>query len=329
MTFPPKHEPSCLLCEQPGEPVWRGLFDDRFGAPGFFDIMRCPQCGLEQTWPLPPEEELKQLYERFYNAGIDPDSVYRRLRERFLASGLYRLWLRGDGDLSFYLRRGRGRLLDVGCNEGRGLSAYAGNGFQVEGLEINSRAAAIARERGFTVHTAPLAQFTPTAPYQVVVLSQVLEHAVQPVAMLTQVRRLLSPEGEVWISCPNAASLWRRVFGRAWINWHVPYHLWHFSPETLRMVLARAGFHLQDLETCTPALWMAQSLCVRLGARAGRINRVMRSAPVVAGLMLAARALPLPLFYSINRSLRGDCLLATARPQPGKVLAHATADSRH
>ena len=133
---------------------WTGLFDDRFGAPGTYAILQCANCGLEQTWPRPSEGELKELYERFYNAGVKPDSAYRGLRERFLASGLYRLWLRWDGDMSFHGRRGAGRLLDVGCNEGRGLSLYADNGFQVEGLELNEAAAALARQRGFRVHTA-------------------------------------------------------------------------------------------------------------------------------------------------------------------------------
>ena len=51
------------------------------------------------------------------------------------------------------------QVLDVGCNEGRSLRLYADNGFQVEGLELNEGAAALARQRGFTVHAAPLARF--------------------------------------------------------------------------------------------------------------------------------------------------------------------------
>ena len=129
--------------------VLDGLSDDRFGAPGAYAILQCTNCGLEQTWPRPAEGELKELYEKFYNAGIKPDSAYRGLRERFFTSGLYRLWLGWDGDMSFHGRRGAGRLLDVGCNEGRGLSLYADNGFQVEGLELNEQAAALARQRGF------------------------------------------------------------------------------------------------------------------------------------------------------------------------------------
>jgi hypothetical protein len=79
------------------------------------------------------------------------------------------------------------------------------------------------------------------------------------------------------------------------------------------MVLQQAGYEISTLDTYSPALWMAQSLCVSLGARKGRTNRVMRSAPMAAGLTLAARALVLPWFRHLNRSLTGDCLMVTAR----------------
>src|SRR5659263_262044 len=124
------HASFCPMCGGTCRPVLEGLFDERFGAPGVYSIWQCTNCGLEQTWPRPSEGDLKGLYERFYNAGVKPDSAYGGLRERFLASGLYHLWLKWDGDMSFHGRRGAGRLLDAGCNEGRGLSLYAANGFQ-------------------------------------------------------------------------------------------------------------------------------------------------------------------------------------------------------
>ncbi len=67
------------------------------------------------------------------------------------------------------------------------------------------------------------------------------------------------------------------------------------------------------MRTFTPALWLAQSLCARRGSKEGQANRLMRSAPVVAGLMLAARLMVLPGFFWADRQQRGDCLLATAR----------------
>jgi SAM-dependent methyltransferase len=198
MGVPPSDNRPCGVCGQACRVTLEGLFDDRFGAPGTYAILRCLNCGLEQTWPRPSEGELKELYEKFYNTGINSGSAYRALRERFIASGLYRLWLRWDGDMSFHNRRGAGRLLDVGCNEGRSLSLYAENGFQVEGLELNENAAALARRRGFQVHAMPLAQFRPAALYDVVVLAR------RPgLDLLPQCRQPLAPG--VWAGLDQLA----------------------------------------------------------------------------------------------------------------------------
>ena len=105
----------------------------------------------------------------------------------------------------------------------------------------------MARQAGFTVFTGPLDEVTPKAAYDVAVLSNVLEHALDPKAMLLSVRRLLKPEGQVWISCPNSQSWLRTVFGRAWINWHVPFHITHFSADSLRALLEECGFTLREI----------------------------------------------------------------------------------
>ncbi len=196
--------------------------------------MQCPGCGLEQTWPRPAERRIARRCTRdFITPGWSRAALTSPGGSGFWPRGRIASGCNGTGISPFTCRGARGRLLDLGCNEGRGLSLYAANGFAAEGLEINETAAALARQRGFTVYTGTLEEFQPVEPYAVVVLSNVLEHSPDPVAMLAQVRRLLQPGGEVWISCPNAESLWRRVFGRGWVNWHVPYHLWHFSPRTL------------------------------------------------------------------------------------------------
>ena len=123
-----------------------------------------------------------------------------------------------DGDICFHSRRGSGRLLDIGCNEGQGLQIYKQNGFMAEGLELNERTAAEARKRGFRVFTDSLETFHPEQLYDVVVLSQVLEHSVNPKEMLTHVARILKLDGQVWISCPNVENWQRDVFGRYWLN---------------------------------------------------------------------------------------------------------------
>jgi 2-polyprenyl-3-methyl-5-hydroxy-6-metoxy-1,4-benzoquinol methylase len=313
-------EPSrCIVCEQRTEASVDGLFDTRFGIEGSFEVRRCLQCDLEQLFPVPALARLKSLYERYYNFSGERETVYTTLREWFFSSLLYRLWIRLDGDISFHSRRGSGRLLDIGCNEGRTLKNYARNGFHAEGTELNETAAAVAREAGFAVYTGALEDFAPALPYDVAVLSNVLEHALDPQAMLRSVARLLKSEGQLWISCPNSQSWLRFFFGRWWINWHVPFHITHFSPRTLRYVLEASGFAQIEIRQITPALWVASSIIARLFARPGKPTRQLRSPLLVVALILACRTLLFPLLYLANRAGRGDCLVAVAVKAGGSL----------
>ncbi|MCK5235855.1 MAG: class I SAM-dependent methyltransferase, partial [Deltaproteobacteria bacterium] len=186
------------------------------------------------------------------------------------SSRLYQWWLALDGDVSFHGFKGSGRLLDIGCNEGRGLRIYESNGFYAEGLELNEKAAAEARARGFKVHADMLEEFLPEQSYDTVVMSNVLEHSLQPKEMLKHATRILKPGGQIWVSCPNVDSWLRVLFGRAWINWHVPFHIVHFSEDTLRDMLEDSGFMDITIRQETPAHWFAQSAIAYLFARKGQ-----------------------------------------------------------
>jgi SAM-dependent methyltransferase len=321
----------CIACSGFPETSASGLFDTRFGIPGDREARRCQQCGLEQLSPIPTAACLKELYERYYNFGGEHDTLYTRLRGWFFSSLLHRLWAALDGDISFYTHKGSGRLLDIGCNEGRGLTIYARNGYTVEGLELNEMAAAVARRKGFAVHTATLERFGPDTLFDVAVLSNVLEHSLDPAQMLRDVRRILKPGGKVWISCPNSRSWLRSFFEKYWINWHVPFHIVHFSPSTLETTLTRGGFTNAQIRQITPSLWVASSVIARMFARRGQPTRQLRNPFLVFALMLIARLVCFPLLMLGNLLGRGDCLIAistAAAEQPVAIDHPAKASPR-
>ncbi|MBI1245767.1 MAG: methyltransferase domain-containing protein [Alphaproteobacteria bacterium] len=304
----------CLFCGAPTREIVTRVVDNRFGSPGEYAIRACISCGGRQTFPRPDAEALKGLYERWYNYGGKTDSGYAAARERFLFSPFYRLMLALDGDVSFHAAKGAGRLIDIGCNEGRGLSLYARNGFAAEGLELNTHAAAAARARGFVVHEKLIEDFRPEAPFDVAVLSNVLEHASDPREMVRHVRRILKPGGQVWISLPNADSALAGLAGADWINWHVPFHIVHFTLPRLMRLLEQEGFEVTAAGAVTPALWVAQSVIARLWrANMDAVVRLQRKAPLVAGLMALARGVFFPLLWFWNVTGRGDCLVVRAR----------------
>ena len=307
----------CLLCGEVTQTKLAGVFDTRFGIKSTYDIACCPNCGLEQTESTPTSAELKVLYEEYYNFG-GGRSVYTDLRARFYASKLYDFWLAIDGDIAFHAIRGSGKLLDIGCNEGRGLSLYVKNGFSAEGLELNQKAAKVARAMGFVVYSELLSDFEPAEMYDVVVLSNVLEHSLNPTGMLRDVRRVLKPGGQVWISCPNAKSWLRSVFGKFWVNWHVPFHIVHFSTRTLERMLQDVGFVVKFEKNETPALWGAHSLIATLYSSRGRPTRQLRDPLLNVILIAFCRGIFFPLLWFFNFIRRGDCIVLIAE----KMVSH-------
>ena len=271
----------CLLCGGQMGVALSGLADNRLGSPGQYSIAQCSHCGFLQTKPAPGQQELKQLYETYYNFAGESGTIWTKLRKIFFNSLAFRLWIVVDGDISFHLNQGQGRLLDIGCNEGRGLKIYQRNGYTAEGLELNERAAQIARMTGCRVYTQTLEEFQPKEPYDIVVLSNVLEHSSNPKNMLDNVRRVLKPGGHAWISCPNSQSWLRRLFGRSWINWHVPFHLFHFSKKTLIQLLENSGFEIKDLKFVTPSHWVTQSILATIFEKPGQKTRQLRCISVV------------------------------------------------
>ena len=92
--------------------------------------------------------------------------------------------------------------------------------------------------------------------FDYVTLDQVVEHLVDPIAVLRDIRTVLRDDGRIVLATPNAASVCARVFGRTWINWHAPYHLHVFSPHSLREAATRAGLAIERVETITSSEWL-------------------------------------------------------------------------
>lgn len=302
----------CLLCGSNVKIVLEDIFDTRFGIKGYCDVAQCKSCGLEQLLPKSENNELVELYKKHYNYVDNENKGYKSLRQQFLSSLFFDIWSRIDGDITFQSVKGKGRLLDVGCNEGRGLEIYQKNGFDVEGLEINSVAASVARSKGYKVHIESLENLQAAEPYDVVVLTNVLEHSLSPRDMIKNINKLLSPGGQLWISCPNSQSWYRSLFGKYWINWHPPFHVSHFSGKSLTKLLVENGFEICVIKNETPALWVTQSVISYLFASPGKITKQLRYSILVGGVMLFVRLIYFPVLWLGNFMNRGDCLVVVA-----------------
>jgi SAM-dependent methyltransferase len=95
----------------------------------------------------------------------------------------------------------------------------------------------------------------PEVQFDLVVMNQVIEHIPQPDLALTAIRARLAPGGRIVMVFPNVGSLWCKLSGARWINWHVPYHLHHFSLDSFTRLAQRCGYRVVRTRTVTPNLW--------------------------------------------------------------------------
>src|SRR5262249_5882897 len=133
----------------------------------------------------------------------------------------------------------------VGFGAGAGLKAFADAGWEAHGIETSSIATERARARG--MHEAVEGDFL-RAPYDagffdLIVMSELIEHVVSPIQFLQQAARLLRAGGALYLTTPNGTGLSARVLGMTWSVIAPPQHLHLFSPKSLRIALRRAGFH--------------------------------------------------------------------------------------
>ena len=211
---------------------------DRLWFPDlYFHVVRCVPCGFVYLNPRPDDGELARHYPAFAHAATP------RLTDIPAAF----LWRIGQIER----RAGSGRLLDVGCGDGRFLAAVLQRGWDVCGLDNSPGAIQAARQQlgdRVTLTTLREASYPPDS-FDVVSLFEVLEHLPDVLGHLREISRLLKPGGLICLSVPNFASLERVVFGRWWAGLDVPRHLQQFTPKSLRFFLERAGFEVLELRS--------------------------------------------------------------------------------
>lgn len=288
-----------------GDTLHEGLTDRLYGVPGQWRMQKCraEQCGLLWLDPRPTLNDIGKAYAEYFThdnaaqARVKPGFPARvsGLRERFLrklwqiSSGQKRV--RRAADLMYLDGVEPGRLLEIGCGNGRRLVQFRDRGWRVEGQEVDAKAAGSARERhGLTIHEGLIADLDLKAEsYDAIILSHVIEHVHDPVGLLAEARRLLKPEGILTVTTPNAIGLGHNVFGISWYGLDSPRHLFLFSSRNLATVAHQAGF--TDPRTWTTAAHASAFATPSLAIKSqGRVD--MGSRPT-AGQLLAGAAFQL------------------------------------
>jgi 2-polyprenyl-3-methyl-5-hydroxy-6-metoxy-1,4-benzoquinol methylase len=252
--------PACTACGRAGAPLYDGLHDKLFEAPGAWSMVKCtnPACAMLWLNPAPHPDDLPLLYQGYYTHGDEVSSgvlraarTLHRLIVNFLLAPLGIPLEQARARRMFIDRKPPGSLLDIGCGDGRFLSVMARRGWRVAGVDFDAAAVAQARElRKLDVQVGTAAsQAAAGEKYDRVTASHVIEHVAEPREFLRHCRQLLTPDGRIVLRTPNARSFGHRRYGAAWRGLEPPRHLQLFTLSALSSCAQQAGLRVESAFT--------------------------------------------------------------------------------
>jgi hypothetical protein len=232
-------------CEACGSADLESIHEQGFVVIGQTDrvgyrVVACRECGFafasdvpdQPAWERYYKNNAKHLYGEKLPDGLQAihDDTYRCLATELLDRPEVR-----D-------RRDEFRILEVGCACGHFLDKLRRVGFKrLTGIEPSSDAAARARDLfGLEVLNEPLARFTGSANYDLVVMSGVLEHVVDLAQTVGRIRELLADGGHVFWLVPDASRFTEVVIREPHFEFALE-HVNFFSRDSLGRLASRFG----------------------------------------------------------------------------------------
>ena len=198
-------------------------------------VWDCKECRHIWVDPCPSEEMLFKLYEE------QSEIYFEHLHSADLTDFLGLL----NENTS-----AKGRLLDIGCGNGRILQAAIG--WDSVGVEPVASFAANASQYGKVVSSLNEV----TGSFEAISIMAVLEHVIDPFMILKQAFALAAPGALLIVEVPNGhrpdasfLDLALRISGRPWsirtAPLQTPFHLAEFSKKSLTMAAQNAGWEVE------------------------------------------------------------------------------------
>lgn len=283
VTNPPAPlRPPCPVCGAAADYAYSGR-DLMYDLHQRYDYFACPDCACAFLHPMPDMATIASFYpddymvydeeKRTREIGPLRLALLRRTRgyRHLPAPPHFRLLAALAAPFMTATTpawEGGGRMLDVGCGNGRFLNSMRALGWSVEGVEFSAAGTRAARLSGLTVHHGDLASAAfPDACFDLVTARHVIEHIPEPHAFIAEVARILRPGGRLLIETPRSDALGRRWFDTRWYANDVPRHLVLFAPSNLERLCAGHGLRKSSLVSETTPKIFLNSLDYVIGNR--------------------------------------------------------------
>jgi len=219
-----------------------------------YRIARCSNCDFVFVNPRPTNHALSKIYSSqdsmFFHDSWEPSEDEEPILLEVVR------------EIQKHVRTGK--LLEVGCARGDFLRIAQSRGFSVTGCDLFGDKMPTLEGATFFNGFVREARFQ-SDHFDVVVVRGVLEHLFDPNEEINELRRVLKPNGYLYLKVPNVEFEYglrcQLVFFKSNVFWP-PYHLNYFSPKSLKSFLKNSKLEFVSwyLEQPTPShRWLANA----------------------------------------------------------------------
>lgn len=272
---------SCPICNCNETKLMFKTKDFSYNNEGPYFIVKCNKCSFvfqnprpkfEYLWKFYPKgeyftipydvqsqkkhsEKLDIFNKRSFFSNIARSIIQNRYCYEYNYSGIYlfigkllnNLFGNILTNLTFFQRPHfikNGKLLEVGFGTCSDLIQFRNEGWDTTGADVDEDCCNYAREK-LNFEIAKIDQFRISClsdSFDVIYLSQTLEHLSFLNESILEYNRLLKNNGQLIMKFPNINCLQARIFKSKWRGIEAPRHLSYFSKKSVKRLLYKNGF---------------------------------------------------------------------------------------
>lgn len=213
---------------------------DRYGL--YYPTVICKECGLIYSNPRMTQESYNTFYNREYRRLYNGAETATELffhRQQKQGQRIY------DYLKSKNLLPPEGaKIIEVGCGAGGILKFFKSKGYEILGLDLGEEYINYGREHHqLDLRSGFLADLDDSINADLIIYSHVLEHILDPVSELEEVKKYLNTDGRVYIEVPGIKNIHKNYDSNI-LTYLQNAHTFHFSLESLKNLLSKCSFKL-------------------------------------------------------------------------------------
>ena len=244
----------CRICHHQNDNCSTYNINDKmFGGQEIFQYFECANCGSLQISEIP--ENIGSFYpDHYYSLSSKSslkDRILFRLRDyifyyNFPSFLVDKLKIKMSNlSLEAFLKlkpKMSGKILDVGCGEGKFLKSIYQLGFKnIAGIDPF---ALQEQEKPFPIYKKSLENLEDK--YDIITFNHVFEHVENVNETLKICYKLLNKNGKIFIRVPVKDSYAYEFYGENWVQWDAPRHFQLLTKKAIAILAEQNNFDLKD-----------------------------------------------------------------------------------